>query len=207
MGLIEWLLGSTTALYLSQPAAGPDHGSHPSWYAKPDGNPVRFAGADGGFPGVHLIEYRDSSGEVVLRLCEDSTGLLVGPTDRRLPPVGILVSQLRGERYHKKAGRRGDFSPGRPVRLVREPQNPHDKNAVAVYALGGEDRAAYVNKQKARMLSKLMDSGRPLSAISIRGTPAGVTCDQIAILAAAPGVIQHLLSPRSQGLPPPAHLQ
>ncbi|MBM0255576.1 HIRAN domain-containing protein [Micromonospora sp. 4G55] len=175
-----------------------------SWYVPQGGNPNRFVGGNG-LPTLRLISYRDTGGEHVLRLCEDGTGLLVGPTDRRLPRAGIYVSQLRGEAHHEAECRAGNFYPGEPVRLVREPENPYDRNAVAVYDATGKYMAAYVNKQKARTLAKLIDSGAEIEAISIRGTRSGVGCDQVAILAASPDVLRHVLSPRPAGAPRPAH--
>lgn len=180
--------------------------TEPDWYARPDGDSGRFAAPEGAMPPLHLIRYRDTHGENVLRLCEDSTGLLVGPTDRRLSPAGIYVSNLRGESYYKRACRDGDFSPGATVRLQREPENPHDPFAVAVTAdRDGAKVAAYVNKQKARALSKLLDSGVELRAVSLRGTIDGKPCEQISVLAARPEVVAHLLSPRPRHLPRPAH--
>ena len=181
-----------------------DVGPNSSWYAPKD-DPLRFATVDGGLPPLHLIEYRDGSGERVLRLCEDSTGLLVSPTDRRLARSSIFVSQLQSENYHKGACRSGDFSPGSSVRLVREPTNKFDANAVAVFAFEGDQVAAYVNKQKARTLARLLDGGEILEAISIRGTGPRQACEQIAVLVAAPKLISHLLSPQPRGLPKPAH--
>lgn len=175
------------------------------WYVPVDGNLTRFILPDGGMPLLHLIRYR-SGGETVLRLCEDSTGLLIGPTDRRLASAGIYVSNLRGESYHRTACRRGDFSPGTPVRLKREPDNEHDPFAVAVTDDSeGAPVAAYVNKQKARTLAKLLDGGAELVAISLRGTTSGVAGEQISILVAAPDVVKHLLSTRPRHLPRPAH--
>jgi hypothetical protein len=159
-----------------------------SWYVPHDGDPDRFVGSNGVVP-LHLIRYRDTSGELVLRLCEDTTGLLVGRSDRRLPRAGIYVSQLRGEAYHRAACKAGDFRPGASVRLVREPENEFDPNAVSVYDATGQHLAAYVNKQKARMLSRLIDAGKPVEAVSIRGTGPGRPCDQVAVLAAAPDIL------------------
>jgi len=209
MGLIDRLLGrgthqSSTVTTTAPPRTVPEaldvaaasvDSPSDSWYVPQDGNADRFVGANG-FPSLRLVPYRDTAGECVLRLCENTTGLLVGPTDRRLPPAGRYVSQLRGEFYHQGACRAGNFHPGEPVRLVREPGNPHDPNSVAVYDATGAHLSAYVNKQKARMLTKLLDTGIPIEAISIRGTGANIACDQIAILAARPEVLQHLLSPR-----------
>jgi hypothetical protein len=176
------------------------------WYVPQDGNRERFVNPTGGMPPLHLVRYRDSGGEHVLRLCEDATGLLVGPTDRRLAAAGIFVSQLRGESYHKTACRRGDFAPGSAVRLKREADNKHDPFAVAVTAdTGSAAVAAYVNKQKARTLAKLLDEGVELAAVSIRGTPSNTPCEQIGVLAARPDVLAHLLSARPRHLPKPAH--
>lgn len=180
-------------------------GADPRWYVDHDGDHSRFLGPDG-LPALHLITYTDTHGETVLRLCEDTTGLLIGPTDRRLPTAGIYVSQLRGEAYHQIACRAGDFTPGHPVMLMREPTNAYDKNAIAVFDATATHLAAYVNKQKARMLARLLDAGHPLRAISIRGTPASIDCEQVAILAATPSVVDLLMRTRPSSLPTPAHL-
>ncbi|NJC70947.1 hypothetical protein HC031_14660 [Planosporangium thailandense] len=207
MSFIDRILGRpSTETDMPEPLPNSAPGSTPDgrWYVPHDGDRDRFVGADG-VPPLHLIVYGDTGGESVLRLCEDTTGLLVSPSDTRLPRAGIYVSQLRGEAYHRTACEAGDFRPGRPVRLVREPDNEFDRNAVAVYDHAGLHPAAYVNKQKARMLSRLMDSGEPIEAISIRGTGSGIPCDQIAVLAASPEVLRRLLEPRPDHLPTPAH--
>ncbi|MEH1030007.1 HIRAN domain-containing protein [Micromonospora profundi] len=218
MGFMDKLLRKTErmdeasqeATRLATPAdavpvkVGEGDGLPDRWYVPQGGDPDRFIGANG-LPTLRLIPYRDTGGEHVLRLCEDDTGLLVGPTDRRLPRAGVYISQLRGEAHHRAECRAGNFTSGEPVRLVREPENPYDRNAVAVYDATGKYMAAYVNKQKARTLAKLMDSGAEIQAISIRGTRSGIGCDQVAILAASPDVLRHVLSPRPAGAPQPAH--
>lgn len=168
----------------------------PSRYVDHD-DPHRFEGSP---PPLHLVPYGPGN----LTLCEDSTGLLVGPTDRRLAKVGLHVAKARGEKYHPDACRAGDFTPGSTVRLVPEPNNPHDPNAVAVT----EDRddapvAAYIAKGHARRFARLLASGEPLRIISIRGTGPGVPCEGIALVAAHPDLVEHLLSRRPRGLPRP----
>lgn len=216
MGLLRNLLRSASSseqvadaasapVRQSRSDAAPDEG-HSSWYVPAEAAAERFLGSDG-MPALHLVRYSDSGGEGVLRLVEDATGLLVGPTHRGLAKAGIYVSQLRGEAYNEVACRRGDFSPGAHVRLVREPSNPHDANAIAVFDGTGKHKAAYVNKQKARTLSKLIDAGATLEAVSVRGARAGRNCPQVAVLAAAPPVLARLLESRPRGLPKPAHLR
>ncbi len=140
----------------------------------------------------------------MLRLVDDATGLLLGPTDRRLPKLGIFVGQLRGEYYHQAACKAGDFSPGAPLRVVAEPDNEH---AVAVYDSTGEHKAGYYNKQKARTVARHLSSGRTLAAVSFRGTRPGKSCPAVGVIAAEPDVLTRLLEPRPTHLPLPAHLR
>jgi hypothetical protein len=177
-------------------------GSDLGWYAPQDGDSDQFVGPDG-IPALHLIPYQNTGGESVLHLCEDMTGLLVSPRDNRLPRAGVYVSQLRGQAFHRLGCTAGDFRPGAPLRLAREPDNEFDPNAVAVYDDTGRHLAAYVDNQKARILARLIDSGEPIEAVSIRGTGPGQPCDQVAVLAASPGVLRRLLEPRPPNLPTP----
>ncbi|MCZ2812023.1 HIRAN domain-containing protein [Modestobacter sp. VKM Ac-2979] len=149
---------------------------------------------------MHLIDYGAGDGRV-LRFCEDATGLLVGPTDRRLGPAGLLVSNLRGGSYYENNG--GDFRPGADVRLVPEPNNPHDDRAVAVFDRTGRYRAGYLNKQKARAYLKRVAAGENLVAISLRGTGPAHETGVVSIFAATPDVLAHVRSPRPPGCPPP----
>ncbi|WP_324421400.1 HIRAN domain-containing protein [Phycicoccus sp.] len=184
--------------------AHPSASRQPSWYVPSDGDPDRFLPGPDGFPPLHLIDYRDSGGARNLRLCEDSTGLLVGPTDRRLFRAGVYSYNVRGESYHRAACRRADLRPGRPVQLVREPENKHDPNAVAVRSPAGET-LGYISKGHAKRLAKLLDAGLQLDAVSVRGEGPGTPTESVAVVAATPAVLAHLLSPRPRGLPRPVH--
>lgn len=117
------------------------------------------------------------------------------------------MSNLRGEGHHQAECRAGDFTPGTPVRLVREPDNPHDPNAVAVHDHHRDGVAAYLDGTRAKAVSKVLDSGRPLAAVSTCGTRAGQPCEGITVVAASPDVLAHLLSPRPRSLPAPAHVR
>ena len=59
------------------------------------------------------------------------------------------------------------------VRLAREPENPHDGNAIAVYAEGARRKAGYVPKGYAKRLAPLLDAGAEIVAVSVRGSGAG----------------------------------
>lgn len=155
-------------------------------------------------PPLHLVPYQDSYGNDVLRLCEDATGLLVGPPDRRLARLGVYSVNLRGTAHYQRACQELDFSLGTRVRLVRQPGNPHDRNAVAVCARGQAAVAGYVNQRKAAVMTRLLDQGVQLKAVSVRGTGPGIECPAIGIIAAEPWVLAFLLGPRPPGAPAPA---
>ena len=91
--------------------------------------------------------------------------------------------------------------------VTPEPTNEHDPNAVVVHDATGQRRAGYYNKQKARAMKRAIDGGVQLDAISVRGTGAGESCEDVAVLAAAPEVLARLIGPRSDELPTPAHLR
>lgn len=173
-----------------------------SLYVPTGGDAERFVPRDEALPLLHLIEYHGS-----LSLCEDATGLLVGPKDRRLATAGIYVANLRGVAYYKPANRHADTRPRRPLRLVREPENPHDSFAIAVHDGAGTGPLGYINRQKARAWSKLLLEGVELQAISLRGTAHRRPCDGVTVLAAKPEVVAHLLSRRPDSLPMPVFLR
>jgi len=132
-----------------------------------------------------------------LRLTEPTTGKLVGVGNHHLRRLGIWTVDLGGVGVHKTAAREGLLLPGSPVSLVREPDNERDGNAIAVHAAAGRP-VGYVNKRTAAGLSRLLDTGTMLDAISIafassdtNGRPGGVK-----VLAASPELVRHLLRER-----------
>ena len=80
--------------------------------------------------------------------------------------------------------------------LVREPENIHDKNAVAISAIKTNNVVGYVNKGMALGISRLILAGTPLHAISLSGgrkDTLGTFGTRIKILAATPEMVAHLL--------------
>lgn len=59
------------------------------------------------------------------------------------------------------------------MKLVREPDNKHDPNAIAIYAEGARNKAGYVPAARAKTLARLLDGGTDLVAISVRGSGHG----------------------------------
>jgi hypothetical protein len=59
--------------------------------------------------------------------------------DPRLAEVGAQVIRVAGTSYRRDEVGDPGFEPGNPLTLVREPDNPHDANAISVW---NEDRTA-----------------------------------------------------------------
>ena len=64
--------------------------------------------------------------------------------DERLAEVGAHVVRVAGASYRLEQLRDPGFEPGRRLALVREPANPHDPNAIAVWNEERTVQAGYV---------------------------------------------------------------
>jgi len=81
---------------------------------------------------------------------------------------GLQVAGVAGAgRHHNEALQSGGAAPGRALRLRRDPDNPHDENAVAVDELGGA-QVGWVPREIAEQLAPDLDAGRPWSAVVLR---------------------------------------
>ena len=69
-------------------------------------------------------------------------------SDERLKVVKVAGASYRAEALQDDA-----FAPGRSLALVREPDNPHDPNAVAIWDEGRRLQAGYVPAEIAGELS------------------------------------------------------
>lgn len=76
--------------------------------------------------------------------------------------VLIQRSPLAGFQYYAGPALRGAFSSGQPLTLQREPQNSHDKRAVAVY--WREQKVGYLPRRENKIVSEMMDRRERLEA-------------------------------------------
>lgn len=86
-------------------------------------------------------------GESGYRLRDAVTGEAMRWDDPR-----VRVVKLAGSSYRAEALQDDAFAPGRRLALVREPENEHDPNAVAVYDAGRRLQAGYVPAEVAPLL-------------------------------------------------------
>lgn len=126
-----------------------------------------------GYPPFRLVKHHRE-----LWLAEEQTGLLVNVANQRLRPLGISLGRARGMQHHAAIVTAANLRPRAALTLVRERDNEHDGNAVAIHADAGP--IGYVNKQMAAGLARQLDADVPLRAVSF---------GQGRWIAANPGVI------------------
>jgi hypothetical protein len=70
--------------------------------------------------------------------------------------LGVLVINVVGVSHHLDDLADPSFDPGRPIRLLPEPENPHDPNAIAIRNWKAESTAGYVKKGSTQRLRNLL---------------------------------------------------
>ena len=71
--------------------------------------------------------------------------------------LGVLVVNVVGVGYHAEDLDDKSFDPGQPIRLVSEPDNPHDSKAIAVRNWVADRTAGYVKKGSTSRLRNLLE--------------------------------------------------
>jgi hypothetical protein len=115
--------------------------------------------------------YPDDGGQVWLagyHLVDSSTGRFLARDAPELVERGLRVVAVAGAgQHHAEALAPDDAEPGRPLELRRDPENPHDANAIAVHGAGGE-QVGWVPREVAAELAPEIDEGRPWAAVVLR---------------------------------------
>lgn len=144
-----------------------------------------------GLPPLRLQEHGDG-----LRLAEVSTGKLVGVGDAHLRALGIWSIWLRAVDSRTILAREGLLQPGATLRLVRQPRNAEDSNAIAVHASTGR-LVGYVSPRIAAGLAAVLDSGTSIEAVAVSYTARSGSSRPglITLLAASPQTLAHLFEP------------
>jgi hypothetical protein len=115
--------------------------------------------------------YPDDGGVVWLAgytVVEPESGRYLGREAPELSERRLHVTGVAGAgRHHAGALASGDAAPGRPLELRRDPDNPHDQNAIAVYIPSGK-QVGWVPRELAQELAPELDAGRAWSAVVLR---------------------------------------
>src|ERR671917_1623795 len=95
-------------------------------------------------------------------------GRYLGRDSPELAAAGLRIAGVAGAgRHHAEALSSDAAEPGRPLELRRDPENPHDPNAIAVHAGDGQ-QVGWVPRELAAELAPSLDAGPPWSAVLLR---------------------------------------
>ncbi len=127
------------------------------------------------------------TGETIVQLRDGfffhpPSGKYAAAGNRAATRNGLRSYNVRGATYYDAA--KADTSPGVPVTFVREADNPHDPNAVAVWSSRGGRaiKVGHVPKGRARSIAKLLDAGKTVEAYFMRGGKPGTARGPYAVL-------------------------
>jgi hypothetical protein len=116
--------------------------------------------------------YPDDGGQVWVagyQLIDRESGRYLARDAPEVAARGLLVVGVAGAgRHHAEAITSDAVAPGRRLELRRDPDNPHDPNAIAVHAAEGGEQVGWVPRELAAELSPELDAGRPWSALVLR---------------------------------------
>jgi hypothetical protein len=116
--------------------------------------------------------YPDEGGQVWIigyQVLDRESGRYLARDAPELRALGLRVAGVAGAGAHHADALDSDaVAPGRPLELRRDPDNPHDPNAIRVHPDDGGDQLGWVPRELAAELAPELDAGRPWSAVVLR---------------------------------------
>jgi hypothetical protein len=116
--------------------------------------------------------YPDDGGEVWIagyQVVDRESGRYLARDAPELAAPGLRVAGVAGAGAHHAQALASDaVAPGARLELRRDPDNPHDPNAIQVHPGDGGDQVGWVPRELAAELAPELDAGRPLSAVVLR---------------------------------------
>lgn len=116
--------------------------------------------------------YPDEGGMVWIagfQIVDRESGRFVARNAPELAARGLRVAGVAGAGQHHADALVSDaVAPGCPLRLLRDPDNLHDPNAIQVHPDDGGDQVGWVPRELAAELAPELDAGRPWSAVVLR---------------------------------------
>jgi HIRAN domain len=103
----------------------------------------------------------------------DEDGRFLARDAPLLAERGLRVTGVAGAaRHHDDALQSDAAAPGRTLALIRDPDNEHDPDAIAVHTAGGEQRLGFVPRDVAAQIAPQLDAGATWTAIALRESRA-----------------------------------
>lgn len=97
----------------------------------------------------------------------DENDVALSYDDRRVKRAGIEIFKVAGVSHREQNLQNADFSPGRQLTLIPEPNNPYDKNAVGVWNATRRLQIGYVPKESAAKIARRLRFGEDLQSLSL----------------------------------------
>lgn len=97
----------------------------------------------------------------------DENNVALSYDDRRVKRAGIEIFKVAGVSHREHNLQDSDFSPGRRLILMPEPNNPYDKNAVGVWNAARRLQVGYVPKEIVAKIARRLRSGEDLQTLSL----------------------------------------
>ncbi|MDP2181187.1 MAG: single-stranded-DNA-specific exonuclease RecJ [Actinomycetota bacterium] len=101
---------------------------------------------------------RSAAADLIEDLFEHAEEIIAREEYAGIEDADSFHTKLAGVTFEGRQGMVARLSPGSPLRLVRQPENPHDANAIAVYDPHG-DHIGYLNRRLAAVLAAVIDAG------------------------------------------------
>ena len=116
--------------------------------------------------------YPDDGGQVWIagfQVVDRESGRYLARESPELAALGLRVAGVAGAgAHHAEALATDAVAPGGALELRRDPDNPHDPNAIQVHPAGGGDQVGWVPRELAAELAPELDAGRPWAAVVLR---------------------------------------
>lgn len=116
--------------------------------------------------------YPDEGGQVWLagyQIVDRDSGRYLARDSAELAERGLRVVGVAGAAGHHAAALVSEaVEPGRPLELRRDPENPHDRHAIAVHDTAQGEQVGWVPREVAAELASEIDEGTPWSAVVLR---------------------------------------
>ena len=116
--------------------------------------------------------YPEDGGQVWIagfQVVDRESGRYLARESPELAALGLRVASVAGAgAHHAEALATDAVAPGGALELRRDPDNPHDPNAIRVHPAAGGDQVGWVPRELAAELAPELDAGRPWAAVVLR---------------------------------------
>jgi hypothetical protein len=101
-------------------------------------------------------------------LLDDTTGSFMRMRDQHFDNRHCLLCRVAGVTYRPEALQDPRFAPGHAVRLIPEPTNPYDQNAVGIWDASGDIQLGFVPGDQSARVASDMRAGTQLVGFILR---------------------------------------